>query len=116
MTVGVIACTIEAMDIVRGKKDPPLHYFTGGIIGGFLAGGMVSLVDKHCSHTPFRFRPVFAVKSSVVFGLAGLGMGLAANFMEKRTYMYEKNRSKTGGAGTSGNPIYDMLFPPKEEK
>lgn len=121
MTLGTIAGTVEALDIMRGKKDPPLHYFAGGVLGGFLAGGSVQLVQNHNPSVPFRFRPGVAVKSSVFFGLAGLGMGLVYNYLEPRFDLSSKTQAKSGS--NSVNPgsekrldrkIYDALFPSEE--
>lgn len=114
MSVGTFIATVETLDIIRDKKDPALHYCAGGVLSGFLAGGAVNLIEPHT--VPFRFRPKVALKASVVFGLAGLGMGLALEYLERRGDSgYCPSNSSSGDGKSLDRKLYDMLFPPKEK-
>jgi hypothetical protein len=79
------------MEAVRGKQDPPLHYGVGGMLSGFAAGGLVSLIRSE----PFRFCFRSCLPGALLLGSAGWVTGLGERYLEEMN-----DRSRTRAAST----------------
>lgn len=80
--------TVEILDVVRGRKDPPAHYGAGGLLGGFAAGGLVSLMRSEA----LRFSWRTSIPAAAFFGAAGLITGLGERYIDSAT---ERSRART---------------------
>ena len=106
LALGISSSTVATMETVRNKQDHILHYGVGGVLAGFIAGGLDCFLERTPAESVV-FRPRGALRGMALLG----SLGVITGFI-----MQNRNKSSDidaagGGVGKSGivNKINELF-------
>lgn len=95
------------METVRNKQDHILHYGVGGVLAGFIAGGLDCFLERTPAESVV-FRPRGALRGMALLGSLGVITGF---IMQNRNKSSDIDAAGGGGGGRSGivNKINELF-------